>query len=156
MKMRWITLFAFVSLIALSAGADKSNAQTPDFATTAKVDRTSLTTSFYRQTGRFYVETTVKNTSATPKTITVWLNQAWSWVTDSKDVGTSQDALKNYPISITLQPGEVRKEYLEMCANPKARRPITFRLGFIPNTQEPAQNAHDPKLIWSNPATLEK
>jgi hypothetical protein len=71
-------------------------------------------------------------------------------------VGTSQEALKNYPTNISLQPGEVRKEYLEMWADPKARRPIAFRLGFIPNAKRPMQDAHDPTLSWSNPVSLAK
>ena len=154
--MHWVVLSAFVSLSALSTIAHGSNAQTPDFETTAKVDQASLNTRFYQQDWRFYVEVTVKNTSATPKTITVWLKPAWSWVTDSKDVGTSQEALKNYPTNISLQPGEVRKEYLEMWADPKARRPIAFRLGFIPNAKRPMQDAHDPTLSWSNPVSLAK
>src|ERR1017187_5861467 len=145
MTMRWVALSAFVSLIALLTVAPGSNAQTPDFETTAKIDQASLNTRFYQQVCRFYVEVTVKNTSTTPKTITVWLNQAWSWVTDRKDVETSQEALKNYPTNITLQPGEVRKEYLEMWADPKARRPIAFRLGFLPNANGSVQNAQDPR-----------
>lgn len=154
MTIRWVALSALVSLIALSTIADGSNVQTPDFVTTAKVDQASLNTKIYKQTWRFFAEVTVKNTSTTPKTISVWLNQAWPWVTDSEDVWTSQEAEQNYPRSITLQPGEVRKEYLEMWADPKARRPIAFRLGFIPNFRRPVQDAQDPTLIWSNPVTL--
>jgi hypothetical protein len=56
----------------------------------------------------------------------------------------------------TLQPGEVRKEYLEMWADPKARRQIVFRLGFIPKAKRPVQGAQDPTLIWSNFVTLAK
>ena len=88
--MRRVALSAFASLIALSTVALGSNVQTPDFVTTAKVDQASLNTKLYKQAWRFFAEVTARKTSTTPKTITIWLNQAWSWVTDSKDVGTSQ------------------------------------------------------------------
>jgi hypothetical protein len=70
-------------------------------------------------------------------------------------VATSQEALQNIPVIGTLKPGETYKTRIEMASDPKGKRPITFRLGFIPNVKRPVQDAHDPTLIWSNLVTLE-
>jgi hypothetical protein len=75
-------------------------------------------------------------------------------VTDSKKVTTSQEAAQNIPSIVTLKPGEIYKSSIEMITDPNGKRPITFRLGFIPNAKRPAQNAQGPKLIWSNPVML--
>jgi hypothetical protein len=144
-------LSLLLALIALVSG---STAQSADFVTTAKIDQASLKTDFYKQGRRFYTDVTVKNISATPKAVTVWTNPAWSWVTNSKDVMTSQEALQNVPSSITLKPGEIYRGSLEMFADPKGKRPITFRLGFIPDAGSPVQDAQNPALIWSNSVVL--
>jgi hypothetical protein len=154
MTLRRVALPIIAGVIALTMAVRDSSAQTAEFATTAKIDQASLKSNFFKQASRFYVEVTVRNTSTVPKTITVWLNPGWSWVTDSKDVGTSQEALMNSPRNTTLQPGEIYKSSIEMWATPKTRRPITFRLGFLPKTQRPVQDAQDPALFWSNPITL--
>jgi len=139
------------ALIALVSG---STAQSADFVTTAKINQASLKMDPYKQAGLFHTEVTVKNVSPTPKTIRVWGNPAWSWVTDSKDVSTGQEALQNVPYNLTLKPGEIYRTSLETFADPKGKRPITFRLGFIPDTRRPVQDAQNPALTWSNSVVL--
>lgn len=147
------TLYLMLALVAFVSG---HTAQADDFITTAEINQSSLKTSFYKQDGRFYADVTVKNISAMPKSITVWTNPGWSWVTNSKDVTTSQEAAKNFPTHIMIKPDEVYKTRLEMAVAPKGTRPTTFRLGFLPNTDRPTMDAHDQALIWSNSITLEQ
>jgi hypothetical protein len=142
------TLCFLLALIALLSSG--SSAQAADFVATAKINQASLKTNFYRKTGRFYADVTVKNIGATPKTITVWGNPAWSWVTDSKDVVTSQEAAQNSRSRIALKPGEIYRSKVEMAADPKGKRPIRFRLGFIPDARGLVQDAQNPALTWSN------
>jgi hypothetical protein len=130
--------------------------QAADFMTTAEINKASLNTDSYRKVGRFYADVTVKNVSTSSQPITLWTNPGWSWVTDSNDVATSQEAAENLPTRIMLKPDEVYKSRLEMAADPKGTRPTTFRLGFLANANRPTMDAHDPALIWSNSVTLEQ
>jgi hypothetical protein len=141
------TLYLVLAILVLPCGCP---AQGVDFITTAEINQVSLNTSFYKQHGRFYADVSVRNVSGLPQKITVWTNPSWSWVTDSKKVTTSQEAAQNVPSIVMLKPGEIYKSSIEMTTNPNGKRPITFRLGFIPNAKRPAQNTQDPKLIWSN------
>lgn len=145
---RWIVFFMLFTL------ATACPAQAADFVTTTEISQASLNTDFYQQVGGFYVDVAVKNVSPSSRAITVWTNPGWSWVSDSKDVTTSQEAAQNSPSRITLKPGEAYKGRLEMAADPKGTRPITFRLGFLPDAGRPTMDDHDPALIWSTPVTL--
>jgi hypothetical protein len=131
-------------------------AQAADFMTTAEINRNSLNTDSFTKAGRFYADVTVKNVSASSQPITFWTNPGWSWVTDSNDVATSQEAAQNYPTRIMLKPDEVHNSRLEMTADRKGTGPTTFRLGFLPNADLPTMDAHDPALVWSNSITLEQ
>jgi hypothetical protein len=144
-------LYLLLALFALVSG---STAQTASFATTAEIDQASLKTNFYEKVGRFYAKVTVRNISGTPKVITVWGNPGWSWVTDSMDVVTSQEALQNSRESITLNPGEIYRSSIEMATDRKGKRPIIFRLGFIPDAEKPLQDARDPAISWSKSISL--
>jgi hypothetical protein len=146
-----IFAWLFVTMPAVPSQA-ATNAE--KFATTAEIDRASLDTDLYKRAGRFYTDVTVKNIGASPQAITTWTNPGWSWVTDSEGVDVSQEAAKNFPSPIKLKSGEIYKSRLEMATNPKGFRPVTFRLGFLPNASTPITDAHDPTLIWSNPVML--
>lgn len=129
-------------------------AQAAEFSTTSEINQTSLSAAFYKLAGRFYVDVSVENVSPSPQTIKVWTNAGWSWVTDSKDVVISQEALQNVPSLINLKPGDVYRGRVEMAAGPMAPRPITFRLGFLPDASHPAMDDHEPAIIWSNLISL--
>jgi hypothetical protein len=145
------TLYLLLALFALVSG---STAQTTSFATTAEIDHASLKTNLYEKGGRFHAKVTVKNISDTPKVITVWGNPGWSWVTDSTYVFTSQEALENCRTRITLNPGEIYRSSIEMATTPKGKRPVTFRLGYIPDAEIPLQDTRDPAITWSNSMSL--
>ena len=41
-----------------------------------------------------------------------------------------------------------------MATNRKGKRPIIFRLGYIPDAERPLQDARDPSTIWSKSISL--
>jgi hypothetical protein len=143
-------LYTILILVSLVGGC---NAQVQTFEITAKIDQASLSDDFYRKIGTFVVEVTIKNVSSTVQTISIWTNPDWSWVTDSKDVITNQAASKNFPTSITLKPLEIYRGDVRLGIS-KGKRPITFRLGFIPNATVPVHDARDTALVWSNSVDL--
>ena len=142
----------FLLALALSILITSTSTASPaDFEVAAKIDESTLSSDFYQQAGRFYVNATVKNISTSPKNMIVWTNQTWSWVTDDGRVSTSQEAAKNSPSVITLAPLETYQETLEMATDPQGKKPITFRLGFLPTASLPVTNYQDPQLIWTMP-----
>jgi hypothetical protein len=152
-RFSWVV--CAVALLAVLHGRESRAA---DFVTTASIDFRSLGTEFFEATGRFYADVTVRNVSAKPQVITVWTNPSWSWITDSKDVVTSQEAAKNFPTRVVLKPHEIYKTGIEMATDPRSskRKRTIFRLGFLPNVDRPVIDAKEPALIWTNALTLSR
>src|SRR6266566_4840575 len=112
--------------------ADLNQGASPSFAVEISIDQASLKTAFYRETGTFYVDTKIKNISATNREIIVWTQYGWSWMSDSPGISPGIEALANYPSSITLKPGQEYHRAIEAHADPHRIGPVTFRLGFAP------------------------
>ena len=128
----------------------------PLFKVEIAINESSVKSDFHRKTGQFMVNTTVTNISQNPQIITEWTQAGWSWVSDNSAVTPGIEALKNAPYRITLKPGEAHKSGAEMWADMKAKRPITFRLKYVPNVNSPASTSVGWKkdAVWSNRVTL--
>lgn len=157
-----LATFARVCIaICLMIPAARSSAtypasQSARFKISISIDRRSLTTDFYRSTGRFYVDTKIRNISSMDQTITVWTNFGWSWVSDQPDISPGIEALKNYPRLVTLKPRQEYQSRIEMISARHSRKPITFRLGLVPDALKPVSaNRQDYKdVTWSNPVVF--
>lgn len=132
----------------------------PVFSVEVSFRQDSLKTEFFRKTGIFFVDTKIKNISNQNQNIIIWTQQGWSWVSDNPAVAPGIEALKNYPVNITLKPGEEYNGGVEMWLNSRRQMgPVTFRQGFVPRAGVPI--SANPKLIeksggvfWSNAVTL--
>ena len=120
------------------------------------IDRESLATDFYKMAGRFYVDATIRNISSTNQTITVWTQFGWSWIPDQPGVSPDINALQNFPREIVLKPRQAYRAPIEMLSERHSKKPVTFRLGFVPDVSRPAStNSQDYKdVAWSNFVTL--
>jgi len=150
--MRSLCAIFILSAVAASAGA------APAFQVEIAINEPSVKTDFYKKMGEFFVDTHVTNISDSTQSITVWTQPGWSWVSDTPSITPGTEALKNVPSFVTLKPGQDYKSGAEMFADLHAKRPVTFRLGFVPNTKLPASGIpgreKDKDIIWSNPVTL--
>lgn len=112
----------------------------------------------FMKSGTFWVETSVKNSGSKDENITVWTQPGWSWVTDNPAVAPDIEATKNIQTTVTLAPGKAYESRVQMHLVARAKKPIKFRLGFVPNTDRPVStlpaNEKPEKVIWSNPLFL--
>ncbi len=161
--MKKLAAFFFILFLPHAGwGSDApsgKNSEAP-FEVEARIKESSLDGDTYKQAGRFYVNTAVRNTSSKAQRIVVWVQQGWSWVTDSPDVTPGTEAMDNYPSNITLKPGQEYDGIVEMIAGKGKKPPFTFRMGFFAKAGDPVSNhpeiAGSRAIIWSAPLTLEK
>lgn len=120
------------------------------------INAASLANELYRTTHLFLVDTKVTNISHRTQEIVAWTNYGWSWLSSSPEVGPEISTLSNGPSRIVLRPGESYARTVGMGSS--SLRPVTFRLGFVPKTEDPASARLNPadngEIFWSNYVTL--
>jgi hypothetical protein len=125
------------------------------------VDKASLKGDFYKSHGGYFVDTKVTNIGDSDQKITIWTQYGWSWLSDNPVLNPGIEALKNFPTTRVLKPGQDYSAKVEIWSDPgKKSGAVTFRLGFVPNTELPASSRKelDPKWggpFWSNQVTLD-
>jgi hypothetical protein len=130
------------------------------FKVEISVQEDSLKTDTYKQWGEFVVATKIKNISDADQEIVVWTQQGRSWISDNPDVAPGTEAAKNGPSKIALKPGEEFEGAVEMICDPNKNRPLTFRLGFSPQTDGPVSeqsgfgSVQAKAILWSNSVAL--
>ena len=148
-----IALLAFISHPVRADGSGDKR-----FAVHASIVAESLGSSDYPK-GMFLAETTVTNVSGIDQEIVVWTQYGWSWLSNNKAVQPGIEATKNYPTRSVLSPGQKYVAKVELSANPRSRRPLTFRLGFCPTPEGPIsgmRNATSQVVAWSNDVVLDR
>ena len=159
-KSHWLRLI-FVSAIfcaAASLGSDYTASRA--FSVRISINKDSINGAFYENTGTFWVDTAVKDLSSQDRTITIWTQHGWSWISDNPTISPGTEALNNFPTKILLNPGEEYKSRVEIHSDRRKAKPIIFRLGFVPNVDRPAfgvkgiEKRED--VVWSNPVRLDR
>ena len=133
--LRFIFVNAFFCAVLSSSSG---HATSPVLLVRISINQDSLSKDFYRNSGTFWIDTRVKNLNSQNQTITVWTQSGWSWISDNPAIFPGIEALKNSPTKILLKPGEDYRSGVEAHSDRRKIKPITFRLGFVPNTDLPA------------------
>lgn len=154
---------AILAILVLRLGVAPALAvEKTDFKVQISIVRSSLRgTTAFRKYGGFFVDTTVVNTGTHDEHITVWTQYGWSWLSNNPDIHPGIEAAKNYSRKIVLMPGQTYSRWVEVWTSRKSDKPVTFRLGFVPNATLPVSG--NTKRIdgwggvyWSNSVTLHK
>jgi hypothetical protein len=154
------TAFTFLLLLVTVSfvRAQQSGNQKRAFSIQLSVVKDSLQEERFRRDGYFVIYADITNVSGEKQTIIVWTQPGWSWLSDSPVIDPDTAALKNYPTTHVLQPGQVYSERVGLFLSPHIQKPVTFRLGFFARAELPISDRPDaiPKdqLSWSNAVTL--
>jgi len=148
-----IALLAFIPLAGAGGCGDKR------FTVHAWIVRGSLDSTDYQKRGMFWAETTVTNVSGINQKIVVWSQYGWSWLSNNEAVQPGIEAAQNIATRSVLRPGQKYVAKVELFANPRFRRPLTFRLGFYPTPERPIsgmKSATNQIVSWSDDVVLDK
>jgi hypothetical protein len=151
-----ISLVLFLTILAPASGRCEAG----PFTVRIAIDADSLNAASYKTHGVFFVKYTIRNISSIDRKITVWTQHGWSWLSSSPDVGPGIEALQNISSRGTLHPGAAYESSVEICVDPRGKRPVTFRLGFYPDATRPVSKMKSADLgkavSWSNNVTLDR
>lgn len=124
------------------------------------VRQASCKSEAYQHTGGIWVQTKVSNNGTRSRAITEWSQAGWSWVSDNPAVTPDISAAQNFPITVRLTPGWAYRSRVLVHCDQRSRRPLRFRLGFVPRARRPASGIPGIRktrdIIWSNPVTLRR
>jgi hypothetical protein len=125
------------------------------------IDKSSLADAVFTSRGLFFVKARIKNVGSNPVQIVTWTQSGWSWVSSNKFVIPNINALKNYPTKTMLKAGEVYSYGADLFCYSRNDKPITFKLGFVPDAKLPVSTAvpgiaQSNRVIWSNAVTLHR
>jgi hypothetical protein len=159
-KKRVKTAFTFLFLLVTVSlvRAQQAGNQKRVFSIQISIVKDSLQTEMFRRNGYFVIYADITNVSGENQTIIVWTQPGWSWLSDSPVIDPDTDALKNYPTTHVLQPGEVYSERVGLFLSPRIQKPVTFRLAFFARAELPISDRPDAipedQISWSNAVTL--
>lgn len=138
--------------------AQQAANQRRTFSIQISIVQDSLQQEWFRRNGYFAIDANITSVSGEKQTIIVWTQPGWSWLSDSPVIQPAIDAIKNYPTTHVLQPGEVFRERVGLSLSPGIKKPVTFRLGFFAKPDFPVSGRPDAipqdQISWSNAVTL--
>lgn len=130
--LRKLLIIIFLSLAVFFL---KGHTQVRAFSVHISIIKKSLNEEYYRKTSTFWIEAVIKNISHQREIITIWTQSGWSWISDNGNIIPATEALQNVSTKITLKPGELYNTKVDLHSIPHKKKPIIFRLGFVPNTK---------------------
>lgn len=144
---------ALILMVLIGIAAYARNLSTkPDLIVEITVSDSAV-----RKNQAFPVHTIIRNAGQREQSLQVWsCSYAEQWLTDNPAIQIIGDSCnKNDVIRVTLKPGEGYKRDLSIRvvfpAEPRARKSVSFCLGFEPAVSEKAGTASP---IWSKAITV--